>query len=209
MSMEIRRIDSGILCSNMYILREEDHIIVIDPSRDISQGKGLRVDLLLITHEHYDHISGVNAWKEAYQVPLLCSQACAARIVDAKKNQARHFDSFCEIQSWVKIDAVPEIDTTYVCEADQTFCDTTEFSWKGHLFQLEEIPGHSPGSIGIYVDHSHFFSGDSLLENGTVELRFPGGDKKTWQEIGKKRIDAIPNGTIIWPGHFDSFIKEC
>ena len=47
---------------------------------------------------------------------------------------------------------------------------------------------------------------DSLLEGKEIELRFPGGSKKQWEESGKKIIDAIPDGTKIYPGHFDGFV---
>lgn len=206
--MVIQRYDSGILSSNMFVLVEENHALVIDPSLDTSPGKNLSVDLMIITHEHYDHISGVNAWKEKYHAPLLCSETCAARITDSKKNQARHFDTFCEIQSWMQVGELPQIDTEYTCEADTTFRDETEFEWMGHSIRLIEIPGHSPGSIGIYVDEINFFSGDSLLKDTVIELRFPGGSRKQWLEIGEPRIKAVPKGTVIWPGHFESFILE-
>ena len=71
---------------------------------------------------------------------------------------------------------------------------------------LREIPGHSLGSVGIMIDGEHFFSGDSLMEYEEIELRMPGGSRKKWEEIGRKRIEEIPEGTRIWPGHFDSFI---
>ena len=190
----------------MFLVVENRHAIVIDPALDTVPGNDLDIDQLIITHEHYDHISGVNAWKEKYQVPLLCSKACAARIRDSKKNQARHFDTFCEIQSWMQVGPLPQIDTAFTCEADRTFQDEMVFEWQGHTVRLIEIPGHSPGSIGIFIDESDFFSGDSLLKDTDVELRFPGGSRKQWEEVGKPRIQLIPKGTTIHPGHFESFI---
>lgn len=206
--MEIRRYDSGLLASNMYVITENGHAVVIDPARDTSPGRGLAVDLLLLTHEHYDHISGVNAWKQAFGAPLLCSAACAARLPDPSKNLARHFDTLCEIQTWQKIDVLPEIDTVYSCMADRTFEDELEFKWQGHRFRLLALPGHSPGGCGIFLDDSDFFSGDSMLENQDIELRFPGGSAKDWHELGEPRIRALKPGTRIWPGHFDRFVLK-
>lgn len=206
--MEIRRYDSGLLSSNMYVITQNDHALVIDPSLDTLPGVNLSIDLMIVTHEHYDHISGVNAWKKNYNVSLLCSEACAARITDAKMNQARHFDTFCEIQSWMQVGTFPQIDTEYTCKAERTFRDVTEFEWLGHRISLIEIPGHSPGSIGIYIDEVNFFSGDSLLKDTEIELRFPGGSRKQWLEIGEPRVKAVPKGTVIWPGHFESFVLE-
>ena len=206
--MIIKAYSSDLLLSNMYIISENGHAVVIDPFRDITKGEGLIIDLLMVTHEHYDHISGVNMWKAAYNAPLLCSEACAESLGDTVKNQSRHFDVFCELQSWIKQDKPVDTEPDYTCKADMTFNDKTEFEWQGHMFRLYEIPGHSQGSIGIYLDDGSFFSGDSLLEGKETELRLPGGSRKQWRELGEPRIKAVPPGTVIYPGHFDSFVKE-
>lgn len=204
----IRKYVSGLLCSNMYLVVEEDHAIVIDPFVDTTPSKGLTIDYILLTHEHYDHISGVNAWKEVTRAPVLCSKACSDYIQNPRKNLANHFKEFCELQTWMKLDEIPWSDPDYICSADQTFEDEMTLQWQGHEFHLFEIPGHSQGSIGIMLDGEDYFSGDSLMENSEIELRMPGGSRKKWKEIGSKRIEAIPDGTRIWPGHFDSFILK-
>ena len=206
--MLIRKFDSGILASNMYVIENNGHAIVIDPARNIFLGWNLVIDLMIVTHEHYDHISGVNAWKEKYHAPLLCSEACAGRLADPRKNRARHFDAFCELQTWMKLKELPKIDTDYACHADKTFKGETSFYWQNHQFRLLEIPGHSPGGIGIYLDTEYFFSGDSLIKGCEIELRFPGGSRKQWLETGEPRIKEVPKGTRIYPGHFGSFILE-
>lgn len=204
--IEIRRYISGLLSSNMYVLVEGGRAVVIDPFEDISPAEGLTVDFILLTHEHYDHISGVNAWKEATGASVLCSKACAENIQSPRKNLARHFKEFCELQSWIALEEIPESDPDYACSADQFFEDQMNMRWQGHELLFFEIPGHSQGSIGIVLDGTDFFSGDSLMENSDIELRMPGGSSKKWSEIGCKRIGAIPEGTRVWPGHFDSFI---
>lgn len=206
--MEIKRFISDILSSNMYVIQEDGHAVVIDPSRETSPGRDLKIDFLIVTHEHYDHISGVNVWKEKYHAPLFCSSACAERLTDPGKNRARHFDAFCELQTWMKLEKLPEIDTAYVCQADWVFKEETVFFWRNHQFRLLEIPGHSPGGIGIYLDDVAFFSGDSLIKDCAIELRFPGGSRKQWLEIGELRIKAVPKGIRVYPGHFESFILD-
>ena len=203
--ISIERHESDLLRSNMYVIREDTHAIVIDPFRNTAPAEGLTVDRILLTHEHYDHISGVRLWKEATGAPVLCSGACAANIRDPRKNLARHFREFCELQTWVSLAEIPEADPEYRCEADKTFEDEMTFSWMGHRFHLFAIPGHSLGSIGIMLDGKDFFSGDSLMEHSGIELRLPGGSRKKWQEIGRERIARIPEGTMVWPGHFDCF----
>ena len=204
--MQINKVDSGLLHSCMYIVEENDHAIIIDPCNKTDYADNLKVDFLIITHEHYDHISGVNEWQQITGAPLICSHACADCIKSSKKNMSRFFDVFCEMQTWMPIDDMEITQVEYSCEADIVFQNELSFEWQGHQVLLMEIPGHSLGSIGIDIDGNNFFSGDSLLENKEIELRFPGGSIKKWNEIGRKRIESIPDGMRIWPGHFDSFI---
>ena len=204
--IEIRRYVSGLLASNMYFVIEGNHAIVIDPFDDVSPSDGFMVDYIFLTHEHYDHISGVNIWKNTTGAPVLCSAACAENIRDPKKNLAKHFREFCVLQTWMELDELPESDPEYTCSADQTFDDKTAVRWQGHVFELFEIPGHSQGSTGIILDGENFFSGDSLMENNNIELRLPGGSRKMWREIGSKRIGSIPEGVRVWPGHFENYI---
>ena len=204
--MKIDRVVSDLLFSNMYLLREGDAAIVIDPCRDTDPAAGLRVEKILLTHEHYDHISGVNAWKASTGAPVFCSEACACGIADPKKNLARIFPAFCELQTWVPIDSLPDVDLRYAAAADETFPDTASFLWNGHEFRFFSLPGHSPGGTGILVDGTLFFSGDSLMENSPVELRLPGGDRGRWKAVSAPRLAALPDGITVYPGHFDPFV---
>ena len=204
--MEIRRFVSDLLYSNTYLLVEGNAAIVIDPARDTSPAEGLRIDRILLTHEHYDHISGVNAWKTATGAPVFCSEACAEGMADPRKNLARIFPAFCELQTWVKLASPPDADLKYTAAADGTFADTAAFEWKGHSFSLFSLPGHSPGGAGILVDGDSFFSGDSLMENGPVELRLPGGSRGDWERVSLPRLSALPEGITVYPGHFEPFV---
>ena len=205
--MRIESYDSGLLHSRMYVIEENGHAIVIDPCRNTVPADNIQTDLLIITHEHYDHISGVKAWKEKTGALLLCSMACAKRIQDSHKNMSRYFDAFCAMQTWVPFEPSGLKTDEYICEAEQTFEDTCSFEWQGHKVVLEEIPGHSPGSIGIFIDKTDFFSGDSLMKDYPIELRFPGGSRKKWEDTGRKRIEGLPEGIMVHPGHFESFVR--
>ncbi len=204
--MEIRRFESDLLLSNMYVVVEGDHAVVIDPYQDTSSAESLIIDKIVLTHEHYDHISGVNLWRQVTDAPVLCSKACAANIQSPKKNLSRHFKQFCELQTWMELEELPQADPEYSCEADETFEDEIWFEWQGHKWHLFEMPGHSSGSIGILLDSAYFFSGDSLIENSEIELRMPGGSRKKWKEIGEPRLKMIPCGIHVCPGHFQEFI---
>ncbi len=206
--MEINRYISDLMDSNMYIIAENNHAIVIDPFRNTSLGEGFIIDMIILTHEHYDHISGVNEWVKFSQAPVLCSKNCALNIQNTRMNLAKHFKEFCELQNWIKADRLSQIDRDYTCNADIVFEDELSFDWMNHLFFLFEMPGHSQGSIGILVDDQHFFSGDSLLNGIDMEFRMPGGSKKDWERIGRKRLSAVPDNVTVFPGHMNAFVFD-
>lgn len=206
--MNIRRYESDLLLSNMYVVEEEGHAVVLDPFRNITAIQGLTVDRIILTHEHYDHISGVNLLHEVTHAPVFCSKICAENIQNPRKNLADHFKDFCELQSWIALDEIPDLDPQYKCKADMFFEQEVVWKWREHNWFLFEMPGHSMGSIGILLDGVNFFSGDSLMENNEIELRIPGGSKKQWKEIGKPRLEQLPNGIRVYPGHFSDFIYQ-
>ncbi len=92
--MKIETYDTGLLHSNMYIISENNHAIVIDPYSNTEPGRDKIIDWIFLTHEHYDHISGVNAWKEATDGQVLCSKSCAERLGNPRKTLSRIFPEF-------------------------------------------------------------------------------------------------------------------
>ena len=159
----------------------------------------------LLTHEHYDHIFGVNDFKCVTHAPVLCNKTCTKRIEDARNNMDRLFEAYCELQTWMEFDYIPISDENYTCQADKIFEDEMIFDWRGNIFRLFEMPGYSLGSIVILLDNQLFLE-DSLIEGKEVELRFLGGSKANWEKIGKKRLALIPDGIQAHPGHFKEFI---
>ena len=189
----------------MYVAVEGNHAIVIDPYRDTSSAESLIIDKIILTHEHYDHISGVNLWKERTGAQVLCSRSCAENIWNPRKNLSAYFKEFCELQTWMELEELPQSDPEYSCEADESFDNEMLYEWQGHEWHLFEMPGHSLGSVGILLDGAYFFSGDSLMENSEIELKIPGGSRKKWKEIGEPRLRKIPSGIRVCPGHFQEF----
>lgn len=201
--MIIEKIVSKLLKSNMYLISENNRYILIDPcvaERDICN-----VDYILLTHEHYDHISGVNYWKEKTGAIVVASERCAENCCDSRKNLSRYFKAFCELQTWIPDYDVVE-NCEYICQVDDTYNRSKMIYWQGHTIELYICPGHSEGGAIIAIDGKHIFSGDSILQGTEIECGLPGGDIIAWENEGKVIVDRISRGSIIHPGHFDDFI---
>lgn len=65
--MEIERITVGYLQANCYILKKGKNAILIDPGDDgeilLEKTKDLKLEALLITHHHFDHVGAVKCFK--------------------------------------------------------------------------------------------------------------------------------------------------
>lgn len=207
--MQIITVETPLLKSNMYLLVENRKSVVIDPYWDEEVKKILHeeveeLNFVFLTHEHYDHISGVNEIKKYYHCKVWASEVCANRIKNTKDNFSRYFDAYAAIQTGVKNQAIPHVNP-YVCRADCTFNNYVEIIWMNYKFEVFETPGHSPGSICIYVDKKWLFSGDTLISSSMPITRFPDGDQKIFDEVTLPRLEQLPKNTKVFPGHYQSF----
>ena len=156
--------------------------------------------------EHYDHISGVNWWKEKIKCVVICSIQCSERICVARKNASLHYDILLLFMPPEVLEQSRSLNPqSYVCYADQTFEGEYSFIWEEHLFLITETPGHSPGSCCIMVDDNICFTGDTLLYNVPTITRLPGGKREIFKHTIDEYLKKIPIGCTIYPGHGKPF----
>jgi len=63
-----------------------------------------------------------------------------------------------------------------------------------------DTPGHTDDSIS-YVAAGHVFTGDTLLVRGCGRTDFQNGDPGTLYDSITNVLFALPDETIVWPGH--------
>lgn len=201
------------ILSNMYVLvakniTDEKRAIVIDPciseeAIDYFCKNKIKDILILLTHEHYDHISGVNYFRERKDVfnsiKVICSSVCAENIKDPEKSLARYWEILMEAKGPIEEDDIKDLD--YSCYADTSFDEKYELYWCGKQVKLQVAPGHSPGGCLIYVDEEIVFTGDNLVNGNGVICRWPGGSKKEYINRTKPFLMEIKENTIVCPGH--------
>lgn len=202
--MRIECFKSDLLSSNMYIIEEDGASVIVDPCRDPEAAKGRAPEWIFLTHEHYDHISGVNVYKERFHIPVVCSKICSRQIMNPRRNMSQYFEAFCKMQDSFD-NAVPEdFEADFRCSADVVYDAEQTFEWRGHSMAVIPMPGHSPGGAALLVD-GHLFSGDSIFKDRETVLRFPGGSAVDWKNISLPRIRQLPPDTMIYPGHYEPF----
>ncbi len=70
----------------------------------------------------------------------------------------------------------------------------------GERITVWHTPGHTPDSC-CYVLSGAILTGDTLLIGGSGRTDFPGGDAGAQYDAVTSRIFALPDETVVWPGH--------
>lgn len=202
MSVEVktRRIINSPIDSNSFILYREDYsnCIVIDPGtlecdkliHHLNELK-LKPKYIFLTHEHFDHIWGVNKLKDTYNSKIVCSKECAESIIHRKKNMSVFYDQ-------KGFDTYP---------ADILIEDLNYHLVQDDLkIEFIESKGHSNGSICILVENN-LFTGDTILYNTKTVVKFPGGDKEKLKLSLELIFSRLKDKVIsVFPGHGNCFL---
>lgn len=205
--MKIYRFVSSTMCSNMYVIESNGHALMIDPCEKNTSTNILNkliVDGIILTHEHYDHICEVNYFKEYYGCKVACGEKAAEGLNNPTLNMSKHIEQIANFKPF-GITFSPLENCDFKCDADINLSDNTLLKWQNEKIYIKETPGHSKGSISILINNLFLFSGDLLFKDFSTQVKFPGGNKKDWENISKPWIESLDYQTIVYPGHFDSF----
>lgn len=211
--MIIKTFTYNLIDSKMYILLEVGSAVVIDPNISENAEKILRLwkvkkIKIILTHEHYDHISGVIWLQRKFKCKVYCSEKCNQNIQSSLKNGSKYFNILFLNKEKKKQEEASMI-RPITCCGDVIFKDQMNMTWKGHKIFLKETPGHSQGSICILVDDKYLFTGDSLLKNIPTVTNLPGSNKNDYSRITIPYLREINKNVYVYPGHGESgYIRE-
>ena len=199
MEVIVKRIINKPIDSNSFILYQQtqNNCIVIDPgTKDCNElfeffGKNhLKPDLIVLTHEHFDHIWGVNKLKDTFDCKIVCSGLCSGKISDKKKNMSLFYDQ-TGFQSYSGDIIVEEIN--YVLD------------WNDVKIEFIETKGHTEGSICLVVSDM-LFTGDTMIMNHKTVTKFPGGSKKDLSgSLNLLFLKLKGRNLRVFPGHEEPF----
>ena len=190
--MKVEKFVTGIISTNCYLVINEDtkQAVVIDPAACPSylmshiKSEGLKIEAILLTHGHFDHILAAEAIRDRYQIPIYACQKEEKTLQDPKINlTAYHMDS-------------------YTLKADVYLTDLQVVELAGFSVQMIETPGHTVGSCCYYMkDEGVLFSGDTVFCGSVGRTDFPEGSTAAIVESLHRLLDALPDDTEVYPGH--------
>lgn len=186
--MNIEVYTGGLAQTNAYLIQSPEGNWLIDApegAREFLADAQAELAGLVLTHGHWDHI-----WDAG---PILEKEKCPS--------YGHHDDD--------KLFENPNLMSTFGLDAelhpvpiskhlDQG--DTLDFGT--YHFEILHLPGHCPGSIGLYEKSERvLFGGDVLFSGGVGRWDLPGGDFDVLMQSIKEKVLTLPDETVVLPGH--------
>ncbi len=187
--MIIHTLPIGPLQANCYLIEHNKDAIIIDAPEDyipvmkIINEKNLKVQALLCTHLHFDHVSGVNYFANETKAPIFAGKGD----IDMK-------DVFFSRAMTFGLDAIEEFSPEALVEGLHTFGSIN--------LECIHTPGHSPGGLCfLFREDKALISGDTLFHHSVGRSDLPGGDEKILLQSIKEKLFLLEDDTIVYPGH--------
>ena len=202
------------VASNMYAILKNNVALVLDPHQsddlvDLLEKEQIERVNILLTHEHYDHTSGLRWLYDLYPSKIYCQKACAQTIAVKRKNNPALIAMVLADKD--KKDGGNRYETfkkqfvPYACEADYTFEDSVIWDIDGIEVKGVATPGHSPGSAFYFIDDMLAFSGDTLLKDFPVITRFRTSNPEDYEKKTLPYLKQLNPNLILIPGHGNPF----
>ncbi|HJX61180.1 MAG TPA: MBL fold metallo-hydrolase [Dehalococcoidia bacterium] len=191
-TMILEGFPTGMFQENCFIAgcAETKEALIVDPGDDAEQilaaleRNDLTAKLIVVTHEHIDHIGAVEAVREATKAPV----AMHAIAYDGTAAQS---------QTALMLTGRPQPRMG----PPEVFLVEGQDVQVGKLkFQVLFCPGHTPGHICLYGE-GVLFSGDVLFQLSIGRFDLPGGDGPQLLRSIRDKLWPLPDDTLVLPGH--------
>jgi len=188
--MFIEQREVGNMAVFSYLVGDEktQEALVIDPAADIegiiksAADHGVKITHIVNTHGHADHIGGNGDIKRKTGADIIIHEADADMLIHTPIEVLEMFD------------AKPSP------PADRLVRDGDTIEIGEVKLQVIHTPGHSPGSIVLFMN-GYVFTGDTLFVEAVGRTDLPGGSWETMLNSIKTRLLTLPDETIVLPGH--------
>src|SRR3954451_1779782 len=191
--MDVRMFTVGPVAENSYIVRRDDsdRALIVDPGDEADKllaaidALGVKLDGILLTHTHFDHVGAVAPMARATGAEVWVPKAEAFVLAD--------------IMSYVPW---PGFGPYESYDADETVSGGEKLELAGFEIEVLFTPGHSPGHVTYAIrDEPAVFSGDVLFQGSVGRTDLPGGDWETLLASIRSLVDGLPEDTRVYPGH--------
>lgn len=181
---------------NTYVVFNENrNAYLIDPGnftdaettalQQFIENQGLKIQNILLTHAHIDHVLGLQKMYDLYKVPVLLHEI-EKEILDRNPMDANRFGFFFK-----------------------PFAGIIQFIKENEIVKLDEdslkilhVPGHSPGSVAYYSEAEKLMiSGDVLFEGSIGRTDLYKGNYEQLIESVQTKLFVLDDETKVYSGH--------
>lgn len=212
--LEVYRFRYEPVDSNMWFIPVGDCGFVFDPNMSdgllpLFENYGTRHVQIILTHEHYDHTTGVEWLQGKIDAKLFCHKDCAKYISSEKGNSPKLVALVLNTKDIAdgghRYDDFMAAYKHYTLYADQIFEEKETIKVGEVAFEAITTPGHSPGSACYILDNKYIFTGDSLIQNTPTILRFRESSKETYERVTHPFLKSLDKNMLVFPGHGEPF----
>ena len=190
----VRGIVVGAFQENCWVIgnRRTGEAICVDPGDEpgeilaMARDMGVSIKYIANSHGHIDHVLGVAGVREATGAKFLLHPADAEMVRNTSESAKR----------WMGAE-IPNPPPP-----DAPLADGDEIDIDGLKLHVLHTPGHTPGSVCFYAN-GVVFAGDTLFAGSIGRTDLPGGDYDLEMRSIVERLLALPDDTIVLPGHMD------
>lgn len=206
-NFSIKRYIMEPLKSNMYIVIYGTKAIIVDPcinEEAIQLLQEMNIDevYIILTHEHFDHVSGANVFKQKFNTKVLAQFNTAKRVSEPKNRIiAGYVSTFIGKDAKMLEVVKTQCRTPILIDVDISFENDLRINWCGYTVNLISTPGHTSGSCCIIFDNDFIFTGDSLIPGETVITRFVSGSLEAYRERTLPFFKSLNPEMTVLPGH--------
>jgi hydroxyacylglutathione hydrolase len=225
--IDVRAFTVGPVQENAYIVRaspQAERALMIDPGEepqrllDAAEALGVRIEAILITHCHFDHVGAVTPVAKATGASVYCPEIELGVLADITKWTMPGFGPF---ESY---------------EAEHSVAGGERLRLADLDIEVIFTPGHSPGHVTYAIspsvvaspaavaspdgrdnattrdeiagahgastsERAALMSGDVLFEGSVGRVDLPGGDWATLERSIGSLMERYERDTVVYPGH--------
>jgi glyoxylase-like metal-dependent hydrolase (beta-lactamase superfamily II) len=187
--LKIENFTGGITATNGYLAHAPGGILAIDAPDGFAEwiaARGVKVDALLLTHMHFDHVMDAAAILESHGCQVYAHSEISADLTLEGFLGGLMGTSFA-------VERFP---------LDRVIAGEPSLEAGGLEWELLYVPGHSADSLCFYsAECATAFTGDTLMAGGIGRSDFPGGSSALLTSGIRSKLLSLPPETVIYPGH--------
>ena len=192
--MIVKGLTVGLLQENCYIFgcSRTRRAVIIDPGDNarailrVVDQQALKIERIINTHAHFDHVMAVAAIKAATDAPFYLHELDLPVLHELPER----------VRLWLDMEVDPLDDPDgYLNHGDRIAVGDEEL-------EVRFTPGHAPGHV-VFVHHAgrQVFVGDTLFRDSIGRFDLPGADGPTLLASIRTQLLSLPDDYTVYPGH--------